>query len=170
MTISDDLLRKLSAGTFTSVGDDTTILLAAELIDARARLAELPKARDVSASPEGGDHEFRDYGIDFECDRARVMAMTIDRLFEESPSPLGQDQDPAIECAIVLRSGTSLLGALSVAKGGALRLAAAEREPGTGLPVAIVEHYFHVDDVVMVAVRRQMNIRTGPGSSSIIHG
>lgn len=84
---------------------------------------------------------------------------TIERLFAENPSPLGDDQAPAIMCAIALHGFPApIQGALSQTAEGGLRLMA-PAEPNARSrdgSVTMIEHFFDYRDVIMIAVRREV--------------
>lgn len=81
----------------------------------------------------------------------------IKRLFaEESPKDL-PDQTPAIECAVIFRSGLSIQGALSERPDGGLRMLSPIAS-APGQPVMMAEQFFEYEDIVLVGVRRQVNV------------
>jgi len=87
----------------------------------------------------------------------------IRRLFAENPSPLGEGQAPAIQCAVVLYGfPTPIQGVLSETEHGGLRLLA-PADPSVrpvGGTVNMVEHFFSYDVVTMIAVQRQITLQT----------
>lgn len=91
------------------------------------------------------------------------MRYLIEKLFSEAKSPL-PDQAPAIECAVILRSGKEFQGSLSetmpddACPEPMLRMLAPA--PRTSGLVNMVEIYFSYDDVVAIAVVRQVSVET----------
>lgn len=86
---------------------------------------------------------------------------TIQRLFKENPSAL-PDQAPAIECGVMLRGvPITLLGALSETPEGGLRLLSPDprqERPLPGAPVKMIEQFFDYEDVLVVAVQRNVTV------------
>jgi hypothetical protein len=91
-----------------------------------------------------------------------AIRATIQRLFRENPSPLPA-QAPAIECGVMLRGvPVTLMGSLSETPEGGLRLLSPdpsqERPIRPGTPMKMVEQFFDYEDVMVVAVRRQVTM------------
>lgn len=92
--------------------------------------------------------------------RPPLIYDTIQRLFRENPSPL-PDQAPAIECAVLFHGGASIQGSLSETPDGGLRMLSPNPDPGARPArgkVAMVEQFFGYEDVVMVGVRREVEV------------
>lgn len=87
------------------------------------------------------------------------MKRVIDRLFATAPKlETAAAQAPALECFIVLKSGSQIQGALSVTPEGTLRLLAGNAV--NGKPV-MVEYFFDYDQVASVAVLREVKATEG---------
>lgn len=83
---------------------------------------------------------------------------TIQRLFKENPSPL-PDQAPAIMCGVMLRGvPMTLEGSLSETPEGGLRLLSANGKPDPNGSVSMVEKFFDYEDVMVIAVRREVTV------------
>lgn len=92
--------------------------------------------------------------------RPPLIYDTIQRLFREHPSPL-PDQAPAIECAVLFHGGASIQGSLSETSDGGLRMLSPNPDPSARPArgkVAMVEQFFDYSDIVMVAVRREIEV------------
>jgi hypothetical protein len=88
------------------------------------------------------------------------MKATILRLFAENPSPL-PDQAPALECWVTITGiPMSLQGSLSETPEGGLRLMSPlpASQQTSRSQVQMVEQFFCYEDVVSVAVRREVNV------------
>jgi len=81
----------------------------------------------------------------------------IQRLFKENPSPL-PNQAPAFACGVMLRGvPVTLEGALSETPEGGLRLLSRGSViPGGG--ISMIEQFFDYEDVMVVAVQRQVTV------------
>jgi len=102
------------------------------------------------------------------------MRAVIDRLFAEAPKltrPDGtprDDQAPALECQICLRSGGQIGGSLSMTPEGTLRMLSPMQLPKKGgMPeLVMVEHFFAYEEVSDIAVIRKVD--TTPTDTSRI--
>lgn len=101
------------------------------------------------------------------------MELVLARLFAEAPkledasgnSVAGQA--PALQCHIVLRPGVTLQGVLSQTPEGMLRMLTPTQIPDptggrNGARTVLAEQFFHVSDVVAVAIERP--VTASPGS------
>jgi len=82
------------------------------------------------------------------------------RLFAENPSPL-PNQAPALECAVMFAGGGTSEGALSETPDGGLRMLTPMTPQAPGLrpgKVMMIEKFFAYEDIVAVAVRREVTI------------
>lgn len=110
------------------------------------------------------------------------MRAVIDRLFADAPKlenpatgkPV-DDQAPAVEVHLVLKTGQQLQGVLSTTPEGTLRLATPNQrvDPRTKQPVGapvLIETFFDYEQVSAVAVVREIAIEAGPASPIITPG
>ena len=117
------------------------------------------------------DHELgRDVEALWRClsvvfnDSMPVVRREIENALLAARSPL-PDQAPAVECAVILRGmGSALVGSLSIAPGGGLRMLSAIDGAGPIVgKIPMVEQFFDWDDVLCFGVRREVTVeRTSP--------
>lgn len=88
------------------------------------------------------------------------MQRVIDRLLEEAKAP-------AIECAVTLSGGTvTIHGSLSLDSERGLRMLSPDPtatnpgRPRAGGEVPMMEHFFHIDNVMVVSVRRTVTVES----------
>lgn len=101
----------------------------------------------------------------------------IERLFAEAPKLTAEDgtprddQAPALECMLVLKSGMQVAGSLSVTPEGTLRLLMLNQRTDRGMAGAPVmtESFFDYDQVSMITVKREVTLGQAPDPSPIIH-
>lgn len=115
--------------------------------------------------PEYGDDELLVDKEAYLSARASRVRALIERLFASAPS-LGNGQAPAVEVAVVLRTGVQLQGSLSVAPEGLLRMLSPNQktDPRTRQPIGtvMVESFFDYEEVASVAVIREVELETKP--------
>jgi hypothetical protein len=99
---------------------------------------------------------------DFVPVRPPLIYDTIQRLFREQPSPLGDDQAPSLECAVMFHGGFSIQGVLSETPDGGLRMLSPSPNPNDARPqrgkVIMTESFFDYSDIVSVGVRREIEV------------
>lgn len=95
----------------------------------------------------------------------RPLELVLERLFNEAPKltdAKGQAVDgqaPALECAIMLTSGATMQGVLSRTPEGTLRMMSPieVKDPRSGRPKsAFAEQFFMIDDVITIALQRDI--------------
>lgn len=88
------------------------------------------------------------------------MKALVQQLLKDSPK-ISDGDDPAIECAVVLKSGMQINGALSQRGGLCRMMQVNERvDPRTRQPMGIVmvEHFFDYEQISDIAIPREVKV------------